>query len=479
MEQKDLQAHLRGLATKGKVPMDAPDAATATPTDVATAPQPTTNFSAKSEAEKEAERKERAARNARNSDVTSRITDTATKIDTPQGILMRTISQNAVIAGYITKNGPKLDFFHKRHPIINEDGSKSKDNVEFEIRLKQYPPSKIEGVIVVYPAKALTALMNGDFKSDTVAEATSDVESKIVRIEKYPELPAILTSRTAGYLVEAKEIFEPYITTKRNIAAYGDAPQVYKNLPQKPCLYASLKLGQLSSENASIYRVKHSYRSRIATPKNIISLNQYETVQIKDVYSDAEAREMIELYLSKWTRSSNGKPVVKYLTADSKKNFDVIESGDANIIERTRFFPTDLNESWYTSNTVDHWYDRTPVGAPRPLTKAELQLVKKIPSQKAGANARPVSRALKGPDASADSYRFDPQGMHKAIVDATGGKLSFDDIITFTPASSRTKSATSNVPTTLVGSQLMGTDAETLRKILLGTFGVKPPKQGK
>lgn len=470
-QSNDMAAKLRALSERGATPADE---GAATPAAAATS-----NFTdPKTDAEKEALRAQRMAKNSKNSDVTTRIMDTAVKADTPQGTLMKTISQNARIAGYIVKNGAKVDFFQKRR-VEREKGADGKMHaiegapVTYDIGIKQTPPSKIEGVIVSYPAKALTALMNQDYTADAVAAATDDVTSMVVKIEKMPEMPAILTSRAAGYLVEAKEIFDPYVSKKLNIASYGDAPQVFKNLPQKPCLYASLKLGQITEGTETLYRVKHSYRARIATPRNIIALNMYETTPVKDVYSDAEAKEMIELYLSKWTRSNKGTPVIEQLTPDCRKNFELNRVGDAVVIEKTRFFPTDMNESWYKENTVAHWYERTAVGDARALSRGELALVKKHPSQKPGANARPVVRALKGPDASADAYRFEPQGAHKAIVDATGGKLSFDDIITFTPASNRTRSANSNVPTTLVGTQLMGTDADTVRQILMGSFGVK------
>lgn len=458
MNDSNLAAKLQGLtaAAKATAPAAAPaPAAPAAPAADATHDFKGTNPEDKAKKDAEAQRR---------SQIAAAIREKAVKLNTPRGKVLQLMSQNARICGYICKTGPKTDFAVKT--VKTDSGAKM-----YSIRLRQSPPSPVIGVIVKYPARLMDALQKqteADYES--LARLAED-GGYIISIEDKDNMPAILAHRSAGYMIEDDKIFQPYYTKKVPIASPGDFKSRKETVPSKSCLYA--ELGK-KADTANVMRMRHSFRGRLQAPGNYIALKEYDTVALKHSYSPDEAAKMIDLYLKRFTvpRGNNNEIVINKLVSENGKLFVTKSASEGEsstpTIVSTAFFPTNAADSWEKdpSLKVEDWYKRNPNGTPVTLSLEEIRLVKKemVESSKNGMVARVISRELRDTNASADSYRFDPNGAHKNIVDATNGMLTFDTIAAWRP----TKKTTSKkaAPATISGMALAGLTLEEVNEVL-------------
>lgn len=452
----DLASKLQNLTAAAKT---AP-AATAAP---APAPAAAATHDFKETSPEEKAKKDAEA--ARRSQIAAAIREKAVKLSSPRGQVLQLMSQKARICGYICKTGPKVDFTVKT--VKTES-----NNEMYAIRLRQSPPSPVIGVIVKYPARLMDALQKQEESNFEDLARLAEDSGYIVTIEDKDNMPAILAHRSAGYMIEDDAIFQPYYTKKTPITSPGDFKSHKPSVPSKSCLYA--ELGKKAGMPTDVMKMRHSFRGRLQAPGNYIALKEYDTVAMKRSYSPDEAQMMIDLYLKRFTqpRGNNNKIVAAQLTSENRRLFTIKEAseGDSPIptITATAFFPTNSADSWDKdpSMKVEDWYRRNPNGTPVTLSLEEIRLVKKemVESSKGVPTARVISRELRDTNASADSYRFDPEGAHKAIVEATGGMLNFDTIAAWRP----TKKSTSKkaAPASISGSDLAGLTLEEVSEVL-------------
>lgn len=433
----------------------------------APAAQPTGNFSSAPEKVAKPVDPQKQARDARANDIAKQLSARSVAAGSPRFALLSAISQHGRVGGYITKNGAKLDF------RATKTSAKDAAVPTYKIGLHMAPPTAVEGTIVMIPAALLDLLNTGDGELDqqSVVTAAQDTTVMLNVIPK-EELVNFMLTKTGTFLPEAEEIFEPFFTKNMQVRSYGDA-RAPKNstVPPKPALYVSVnpRIDPSNFKESNVIRLKHTYRSRLQTPKNYISLKEYATVPMKRQYTPEEANEMINLYLSRFTvpAVNQSDPIISKLDRDSLANFEV-KPGDATnpmeTIASSTFFPTTGN-SWLDKPdlAVKHWFYKNEDGTPKTLDSDEIQLVMK--EKKEGAKSiRIVSRELKDTTASEGSYRFEPTGKHKAIVDACKGQLSFDSISGFRPT--RATSSRSSAVTAINGASLMGLDKADIIKLI-------------
>lgn len=394
-----------------------------------------------------------------------------------KSMLLSAYSRAARICGYVVTTDSRFDIYSK----TNKDKQNVNSNPTYDIGVKNFPPSKIVAAIIKQPISIKQAIDN---YSDDTADAEK-IESIIngenavsISTVNFDELPAFLMSSANGYLAEADEIFTPFYAKNKKIKNVGDAPCI--GAITKPALMVKLNPMAIRGKKRSdknkqlldytptnVLVLKHTFRSRIATPKNIIALRRFETLELKSVYPADEAAELNTLYLGKYAKVSGNRvrPVLADLTPASSKiiNFDSTGVG-ASAIKSSAFFPTDGAPSYFATNQVTSWFEKTENGEAAVVPTSQIKLVKKVNKSKKEGEVKPgtVAKEIKDTNASEDAYKFDPNGEHKAICDAADGMLTFDVINGIRQSLKRnSKTSTANV-TVLAADQLAGADITAL-----------------
>ncbi len=440
----------------------------------------TDNFSAKPKKEKtEEEKRADQARALYSSQMAEKLRAKATGADSPRGMLLTAMSKNSAICGYVCKSDTKTDFYAKH--FVNKD-DKNKPG-SYAIMLRNSPPSAVEGIIYTYPAALSDLLAQGTAITNDELSTASASNMSMVAIEPKETFAQLLVTKFAGYMAESEKIFEPYTTKAGTVASYGDVKGL-AGVPAKPCLYIATAPGAFSDDKTKagkvlsidkIYRLRHTLRNRWQTPKNTLALKCFETVPMKMQYSADEATIKIKEYLARFTKQpvTAGKTrTVDMLTSSNSANFtlSVPDMDQPNVsILATTFFPTTSSDNWSSNPDlkVPDWYKRNADGSPVAIPFGEIKLVRK---EIVKDTARIMSKEIRDTSASADSYRFEPTGKHKAIVDATGGLLTFDVISTFRPTKKKSTSAKVTGVNQLRGSDLAGLTPEEVVAALRGAI---------
>ncbi len=468
--ENNLANTLRGLANQSANAAPAPTATpAAAPAPVAAAQAPTNDFGGATAA-KDPEKEERKKNEeARRSQIAAEIGKSAVQLNSALGKMLQQMSQSARICGYVVKNGPKTDF------VAKSIKDKATQAVHYDIRLRQSPPSSVIGVIIKYPARLLDALNKGEeLKFEDLANATQSAAT-VLQIEDKDAMPAILTSRAAGYMVEADEIFQPYYTKSVHVSSLSDINVKKANIPSRSCLFTEIATVNRKGTADTVLRMKHSFRSRLQAPGNYIALKEVDTVPMKMSYSADEAEQMNDLYLSRFTvprAGKNNEIVMNAVTDDTRKVITVkdAEAGSNGIpvIVSTAYFPTNAGVNWSKDPklAVADWYRKNPDGTPVMLNLDEIRLVKKERYQNSKGNlmTRVVNRELRDTNASADSYRFDPNGEHKAICAAADGALTFDTLDAWHPK--KKGGSKRSTPAAIGGTALAGMSEAAIQQIL-------------
>lgn len=412
---------------------------------------------------------EREQNNIRRSSLLAKINEQAKNIKQARSLLLDAVSAKASICGYIVKNAPRLDFYAA--PSTSKvPGAPTM----FDIRLRQSAPSSPEGVIVKYPAALMDLLEQPDVTLEAVETAKAAAPTYMIKIEEYAKIVSVLLSKCAGFLPEDKEIFVPYITKGKKFTSLTDVATLVKKegIPAKGGLYVDIvtrktKKDEIVTTTQKMV-VKHSYRNRIPAPGNFIARRKPATVALKTVYSASEAKEMMAIYLSRFTTPNRkGQIVAENLKSESLE-LAVVNNHE---IVASAYFPTDAGKNWYTTHPElipTSWYYRDADGKPAKLTFEELELAKR--EQRTGKNGNVsyslVYKTLSDPMADVSEYRLDKDGEHKKILDACAGKLTFEEIASFKTTRMPRKSKGKTAAVSLQGKLLAGLDEDALKEML-------------
>lgn len=421
-----------------------------------------------------ARKQAREQRNNMRSQLASQIKNKAVASNTPRYQLLQAASDMAAICGYITKTDSRTDFVASS---VDVSGS-----IMYKIRLRQTPPSSVVGVIVRYPATLLDAFTKGDTLTfEDVSELKKDDQQYLLDIVDKEDLASRILSQSMGYMLEADEIFTPYYTKARQIPDLTSVSNVKKEgIPSKSCLYVDVTTRNVEENGVKKMKntlvVKHSYRTRWQTPGNYIALRRAATIPMQEAYSQADASAMIDLYLNRFTQPNRNNiiPVAVQHRDTAAAITAAPNNAGGQVIKSTQFFPINATDNWSKNPhlAVAHWYKKTADGEPVYLTLKEIELVRKeLRENKEKGTTRAVVeyKDLKDANAAEGTYRFDPQGEHAKIYNATKGMLTYDMLDRWSPKTKRSKTGTTS-SVSLAGRGLAGISQEDL-KTLLAQFG--------
>lgn len=448
----------------------------------ASAAETTNNFNTEAEdpekAEKAAKRKEKAQLS---STIADAIRARAMSSDSVEGKVYDALSRNSAICGYVSKNGPKIDFFIKSKKSKAPNGQ---ELVSYVIALRQSAPSAPIAAIVRFPAALRDLLREGpNVTLNAYSAASADVENTILEIIPRDQWANMLNTKCRGFMPEDPSIFEPYHTKKAHIMTPSDVkgkagvsskPGMYLELSRKVMSIKADERSKAIENPEKMFNVKHTYRTRFQTPRNTIALKRYKTVKMKSSYSQEEATHMIHMYLSRFAEAKDANQVSKIANLDASCaelfNVKPATAGANDEIVGTAYFPVNEADSFRhrPECKVYHWYKRNPDGTPVELAFDEIALVKKVEkvSTKGTVSIRVDYDELKDTSAAEGTYRLDPQGEHAAIFKATNNALSYDDISRLATATTKSKSGAPRMVPTVAGENLAGCTAEQLRDII-------------
>ncbi|MEG2262844.1 MAG: hypothetical protein RSC43_00105 [Clostridia bacterium] len=429
--------------------------------------------------DKEARKAKYQKKAALTSSIAEKIKSKATQLNSPEGHLLATLTRNSAICCYVSKHGPKTDFYIKTCKV--KSASDGKEVVDYKIGLRQSAPSAPVAAIVRYPA-ACKDLLESDTKlTDVLVEgATADITLTVLQSVPRDQWATMLNTTCQGFMPEDPALFEPYYTKKSKIATPSDV-KGRDGVSARPGMYLQLNRKIMSIDAADrneavdsgiekMFDVKHTYRTRFQTPKNTICLSRYRTRKLQMQYSADDAANMIHLYLSRFSnaKDANNKNKISILNRAVQDLFKV--DPETNQIKATAYFPLTSADSFThkPGTAVMHWYNHNTDGSPMEIPFDEIELVRKeeFTSAKGNPSIRVMKDDLKDVTASSDTYRLDPNGEHAAIFTAARGKLTYEDVMYASRTTTKSKSGKPRMIPTVAGSDLAGCTPEELRAII-------------
>ena len=392
------------------------------------------------------------------------------------------IASRLRIIGYITAKGDKIDFAASGKTI---EGSTEK---EYTISLKNSAPSAIQYAIVKEPTalimfKDALASMQADkameqynvYKNTPANEA-----SYSIKYIPWDEMITYVMANTNGVIYEDDKIFTQYVKgtsngEKQNAKVYNTPADIkpHNGVPAGSCLYLFARLAQVKREKTkdgsvsdtvdakSVVTLKHSVRSKIITPANVVPLKRFQTIAPAASYGDTDAVEMVNLYLGKFNTAKEGKvPVAKNLRDPQGFTIDPTTG-----IVKSDYFATGGAQSWFgnSANSVAHWADKNSDGSAKQIPATAVKLVKKelVKTKNGNTKIATLTDELGAADTAA-AYQFSATTFPKVFAAAGSLKLDFEELSkaiastkTRKPkASTKTKRTTYVAPDALIGLEL-------------------------
>lgn len=455
--------------------------------------------------QEEAEKWYISDQNKEKKDKVSKALIAKSKIGDTERRLRELISDKLRIIGYVVSKGDKIDF--------SATGKKKPDSEEKEytIALKNFAPSSLQYAIVKEPS-SLIALKNEmtnnpNMPADKLVATITEYENNGISEDAYAikyipwdEMIPYVMANTNGIIREDDKIFTTYVDGTLK----GDKlPRVYKSaedykgsgsLPKGSYLYLSAKLAKVKKvtvkdeqgntkvtdeiDKKSLVTLKHSIRSRIITPANIIPLKKYQTVTPAVSYTAEDATKMIGMYLKKFSTAKDNKtPVTKNLR--DPRGFTISIDG---AIEKTDYFATNGAQSWFAngSNSLSHWSDKNPAdGSAVQIPATSVKLVSKSEQTKKDGGIRIKTDTLDLGEAGTE-YGFTAENFPKIFEAAGNLNLKWDALSKVVASKKARKAKASNDTrrlTTVAPDVLAGVSLDEIAAQLAATFGVENPNK--
>lgn len=362
------------------------------------------------------------------------------------------IASRLRIIAYITAKGDKTDFAASGKTIQGTTDEKGLPVKEYTIALKNSAPSSIQYVIVKEPTPLI--MFKENLASMDPAKATEQFniykntpaqeESFSIKYIAWEDMIAYVMANTNGVIHEDTHIFTQYVkgsaSGKQAAKIYSTPADIkaHNGIPAGSCLYLFAKLAKVKRlknkdgqptdvvDTKSVVTLKHSVRSKIITPANVVPLKRFQTVTPATSYTAANANEMIKLYLSKFNTAKEGAiPVAKKLR--DSQGFTIDGTG----ITKSDYFAADGAQSWFANpaNSVAHWADKNADGSAKQIAASAVKLVKKeIATTKNGSTKIATLTEDLGAADSAAVYQFTAANFPKVFEAAGALKLDFDEL---------------------------------------------------
>lgn len=402
---QDLAGKLADMVGKsGSVPAPTP------------APAPSVAKTARTPVDAEARQKRALAA----SNVATSLSNKRANISPSKQRLFEAMAKHTYIAGYITNFNEKTDFSSKKIKT-GENGPEA-----YHIALRMSAPSAIQGVIIMEPVELKAYFEDNKFN---VPENSAKIQALFdkpfgdpsmvytPRVLPWDEVIKYMLDYTNGRIKEHPDIVEEY--TKG-----GKKPVRYSAGADDSSIFASVRMA--ASSKTPKLQVKHSFRSRIVTPNNFISLKRYKVVVPSTTYTPEDAKAHIAAYLTRFTKESksSGKIPMGNLSVDCNKNFTVASGG--KVIEGSTYFAVAGTPSWFSdsNNSIDHWYQKdAATGSAAKVPANAIRLVEKY--EKQGKEKVIIATASEelGSANAASNYKFD-QATYGTIIALTKNGLT-------------------------------------------------------
>lgn len=322
------------------------------------------------------------------------------------GAVAQIVSVRGATIGYVTPTPDHLDF------VKSTKVDKTTGKVETTFAVKSCAPGAIKAYVLALPMFAMEEVnkfatdVNADPSVCDVARAQTEGQPfgiQFMTPERFNE--TFLSLQCAGSIAEAPQLFAPYVHRKMIPSTKTSTYTAYNNLADveagvaanedivagKNAIYLKVSYRQDNNVPVPYVRSLHTLRNRLQAPGNFIPASIYETITLRDSYSHEEAKELNNIYFSRYNTAkfkSNVAILDTISDADKSVTIGVDESNQKSIIA-TRFFATNPSESLMTQ-AIPHWYDKKANGDAVTIVPAGKELIKKVRVVgKAGANGAP------------------------------------------------------------------------------------------
>ena len=403
------------------------------------------------------------------------------------------------IVGYVTAKGDKVDFTTSSVTTTDSNGKESR---EYNIILKNTAPSAIQYAIIKEPTALISLLKQSTAegaKLDAITEQFNIYKNTPPREESFSivyipwsGMVAYLMENTNGTIQEAPEIFTTYVKGAKEPVVYEKPEDIkaHNGVPAGSCLYLSAKLGKIKKnkdtqelDTRSVVTLKHSVRSKIITPANVVPLKRFQTVSPATTYAKDDAAQMIQLYLSKYNKEQKTAGTTYSVCTSLHKDCKEFKVADRQIVS-TSYFATAGDTSWFSdaAHTIDHWYNKNPDGSAKVISGPNIKLVKKetVTTKKGTERIVTATDDLCAADTAGD-YQFTSANFPNVFSAAGVLKLNFEDLSKAIAANKQTKarmgkSGKTKKQTYVEPGALIGLSLDTIAQQLESAFGVDEGK---
>lgn len=363
------------------------------------------------------------------------------------------IASRLRIIGYICAKGDKIDFAASGKIIPGAVDKENKPKKDYTITLKNSAPSSIQYVIIKEPTPLIMFKENlADMDKAKAYEqfnifknTPAQEESFSIKYIAWEDMIAYVMAKTNGVIHEDPHIFTQYVkgsaSGKQAAKIYSTPADIkaHNGIPAGSCLYLFAKLAKVKFlknkegqptdviDTKSVVTLKHSVRSKIITPANVIPLKRFQTITPATSYTAANANEMVRLYLSKFNSSTKNADDAVAKNLRDPQYFTTDGTG----IIKSSYFAADGAQSWFANpaNSVAHWADKNADGSAKQIAASDIKLVKKedVPTKNGGTRQATLTEDLGAAD-SAAAYQFTAANFPKVFEAAGALKLDFDEL---------------------------------------------------
>lgn len=300
--------------------------------------------------------------------------------------LRHQLFKSAYICGYISKQNERVDFY--KYVTPNQPSDK-KTNIEVEIGVKMFAPSKPDRVIVKYDTNAYDAAIRGRATSDVVknalaANGVAELGTTVAVLKctrSNPELATFISHTLySEFINEAPEIWEPYTKLKRSTKTVDGK----KHTETSGVVFANYEDSTKFSETGGKPGI--SVKAKAAPDKTTRKQNTEITrsndelidAEVKRLQADPVLRESVETLLKKRKAEKNNgnesyteDELKNAFRAEARKKLELKEFvtlNDSNS-EIVVVYKHSCRPRWITPNNVI--YDNVFKTVSDPLTAFE------------------------------------------------------------------------------------------------------------
>lgn len=388
----------------------------------------------------------------------------------PLGQLRLAMSKYARFCGFLNMNAPKIDFSLQKVTKKKEDKTAS-DAVEYRLRLTNTAPSAPTTYIFRVPTDIKALIAQGNVVDmEMINKVIENPSSWAIELVPASQIDTFFQKNTAGYIYEDEAIFCPTVRKSGKgeavaVNSYNSAPKNFQFGIEEPhpALYRNLSVTKDQDVKITI---KSSVRSRLVSPTNYISKNEFETIKLQKSMSAADAAAMTKLYLGKYLDTKNDATTVcklTLLTREQQPHFAVKSAGTGYEFTGNDLFTIDASKSIVDTFTCQDWYEKDMAGNAKIHKATDIAVAKKIMEDDAKAPKYLKKELMPADTADKSAYKFNPQ---HAVIRATRNLLEYDRIKSEMARKTESKATPRSQSLKVAGRLLMGMTLEDFQSSL-------------